>query len=55
MNLNNLFVRFLAGIVAVAVATRLTFMLLMPVLPELLVVCVAVAAWRLWSWRRDRW
>ena len=47
--------KFLAGIVAAAAAIRLSFMLLMPVLPELVVVCVAVAAWRLWSQHRDRW
>jgi hypothetical protein len=47
--------RFFAGCVAVAVAIRLIFVLLMPVLPELFVVCVAVALWRLWSWHRDQW
>ena len=39
----------------IAVAVRLIFVLLLPVMPELLVVCMAIAVWRLWTWHRDRW
>jgi hypothetical protein len=47
--------RFLAGIVAVAVATRLIYELLLPVLPALLVIVVVVAIVRLVAWYRGRW
>jgi hypothetical protein len=55
VNKDSPYVRVLAGMVAVAAAIRLSFVLLMPVLPELLVVCVAVGVWRLWSWHRGQW
>ena len=55
MNLNSPYMRFLAGCVAVAAAIRLVFVLLMPVLPEIAVVCVAAAIWRLWRYYRDQW
>ena len=47
--------RFLAGIVAVAVAIRLTYELLRPVIPVLLVLAVVVAIARLVAWYRGRW
>jgi hypothetical protein len=47
--------RFLAGIVAVAVAIRLIYELLLPVLPALLVIVVVVAIVRLAGWYRGRW
>jgi hypothetical protein len=47
--------RFVAGIVAVAVAIRLTYELLRPVIPALLVLAVVVAIWRLIAWQRERW
>jgi hypothetical protein len=55
VNVTSPCMKFFAGMLAAAAAIRLSFILLMPVLPELLVVCAAVAAWRLWSWHRDRW
>ena len=47
--------RFLAAIVAVAVAIRLTYELLQPVIPALLVLAVIVAIARLVAWYRGRW
>lgn len=47
--------RFLAGVVAVAVAIRLTYELLQPVLPALAVLAVVVAIVRLVGWYRERW
>jgi len=47
--------RFLAGIVAVAVAIRLTYELLRPVLPALLVLAVVIAIARVAAWYRGRW
>jgi hypothetical protein len=47
--------RFLAGIVAVAVTIRLIYELLLPVLPVLLVLVALVAVLRLATWYRERW
>ena len=47
--------RFFAGIVAVAVAIRLTVELLRPVLPVLVVATVVFGAVRVVSWWRGRW
>lgn len=47
--------RFLAGIVAVAVAIRLTYELVRPVLPLLAVIVSLVAIVRLVGWCRGRW
>lgn len=47
--------RFLAGIVAVAVAIRLVYELLLPVWPALLAVLIGVAAVRVVGWYRGRW
>ena len=47
--------RFLAGIVGVAVAIRLTYELLLPVLPALLVIVALVAVGSLVGWYRGRW
>ena len=55
MNEHNAFVRWLAGIVAVAAAIRLTFWLLEPVMPWLLAGVVVFAVVRLVGWYRGRW
>ena len=56
MNFENPFMRLLVGIVAIAAALRLTWLLIAPVLPALAVAVVAFAIVRLASWyRRDRW
>ena len=55
MNPNSPYIRFLAGIVAVAAAIRLTFELLRPVLPLLVVAMVVLAVVRAVSWWRGRW
>ena len=47
--------RFLAGILAVAVAIRLTYELLRPVIPALLVLAIILAIARLVAWYRGRW
>jgi len=47
--------RFFAGIVAVAIAIRLTYELLRPALPALAVVVSLVAVARLVAWYRGRW
>ena len=55
MNPSNPWLRFFAGIVAVAVAIRLTFELLAPVAPYLLAALIVFAVVRLVSWYRGRW
>ena len=55
MNTNNPFVRVLIGIVAIAAALRLTWLLIEPVLPALAVAVVAFAVIRVVSWYRGRW
>jgi hypothetical protein len=47
--------RLLAGVVAVALAVRLTYELLQPVIPALLVVAVVVTIARAVAWYRERW
>jgi hypothetical protein len=47
--------RFLVGIVAVAVAIRVAYELVRPVLPVLLVVVVVIAIVRLVGWHHGRW
>jgi uncharacterized membrane protein YoaK (UPF0700 family) len=54
-NTGSPWLRFLAGIVAVAVAIRLVYELLLPVLPALVVIVVLVAIVRLVGWYRGRW
>ena len=55
MNPSNPWLRFFFGIVAVAVAIRLTVELLRPVLPALAVATVVFAAVRVVGWWRGRW
>jgi hypothetical protein len=55
VNLSNPYMKFLAMVVATAVAIRLAWLLIQPELPELAVAGVAAASWRLWRWHRDRW
>lgn len=55
MNPSSPWLRFLAGIVAVALAIRLTFELLQPVMPYLLAALVVLATVRLVAWYRGRW
>ena len=56
MNEKSPFMRLLVGIVAIAAAIRLTWLLIEPVLPALAVAVVAIAVIRIASWyRRDRW
>jgi hypothetical protein len=55
VNPSNPYVRFLAGIVAIAVAIRLVVELLRPVLPVLVVATVVFAVVRMVSWWRGRW
>ena len=55
MNLKNPYMKFLAVVVATAVAIRLVWLLIQPELPELAVVLAAAASWQLWRWHRDRW
>jgi hypothetical protein len=47
--------RFLAGVLAVAVAIRLIYELLQPVIPALLVLAVVITIARLIAWHRERW
>ena len=55
VNPNSPWLRFLAGIVAVAVAIRLIYELLLPVLPALLIIVILVAIARVVGWYRGRW
>ena len=55
MNPSDPWLRFFAGIVAVAVAIRLTVELLRPVLPALAAATVVFAAVRMVAWWRGRW
>jgi hypothetical protein len=52
---HNPYVRFLLLLVGTALAFRLAWMLIVPLLPVIAAVCAAVAGWRLWAWHRDRW
>jgi len=52
----NPIMRVLIGVVAIAAALRLTWLLIEPVLPALAVAFVALAIIRVATWyRRDRW
>jgi hypothetical protein len=55
MNLNDPVIRFLAWIVAVAVAIRVIFELLAPVALYLLAALIVFAIGWLVSWYRGRW
>jgi len=47
--------RFVFVLVGTAVAIRIAWWLLFPLLPEIAAVVSAVAIWQLWRWYRDRW
>jgi hypothetical protein len=55
LNPSNPWFRFLVGIVAVAVAIRVAYELVRPVLPLLLTAVIVVAIVRLVGWYRGRW
>jgi len=52
---HNPWVRFMVAIVGTAVALRVAWLLIRPLLPEIAVVLSAAAIWQLWRWYRDRW
>ena len=55
MNPSNPWLRFFFGLVAVAVAIRVTWLLIKPELPAIVVVVVAIGIVRAISWYRGRW
>lgn len=55
MSLGNPLIRLLIGIVAIAAALRITWLLVEPLLPVLAVALVAFALIRVALWYRDRW
>jgi Flp pilus assembly protein TadB len=55
VNEHNPWVRFLALMVGTAVAFRLAWLLIRPVLPEVAVALAMAVIWQLWRWRQDRW
>lgn len=55
MNEHNPYFRFLAVVVGTALALRITWLLIRPVLPVIAVVVAAAAIWQLWRWYRGRW
>lgn len=55
MNLHDPVIRFLAWIVAIAVAIRAVFELLAPIAPYLIAGLIVLGAIRLFTWYRGRW
>lgn len=56
MNFGNPVMRLLVAVVAIAVAIRVVWLLIQPVLPALAVAVVAFAVLRIVGWWRDeRW
>jgi hypothetical protein len=56
VNWNNPVMRLLIGVVAVALAIRIVWLLIQPVLPALAVALVTFTIFRVVSWWRDeRW
>ena len=47
--------RFFLVIVGTAIAIRIAWWLLVPVLPEIMTIVAVVAIWQLLRWYRDRW
>ena len=47
--------RFMFLVVGTALAVRIAWFLIRPVLPEIAVVVAATAIWRLVRWYRERW
>ena len=54
MSEHNPYFRFLLVVVGTAVALRITWVLIRPVLPAIAVVFALVAVWQLVRWYRDR-
>jgi hypothetical protein len=55
VNLNDPLIRIVVWTVVIAVATRLVFELVMPVLPYLVALVVLYATARFFAWYRGRW
>ena len=55
MTPQNVWMRCMYVVVGTAVAIRVAWLLICPVLPEIAVVVSAVAIWQLWRWHRERW
>jgi hypothetical protein len=55
VNPGNPWFRFFAGIVAVAIALRMAYELVRPVLPLVLLVILAIVLSRAFRWYRERW
>jgi hypothetical protein len=47
--------RVMFVVVGTALALRIAWLLIQPVLPEIAVVFAAAAIWQLVRWYRDRW
>jgi len=55
VNPSNPWFRFLVGIVAVAIALRIAYELVRPVLPLVLLVVLGIVLVRAFHWYRERW
>ena len=51
----NAYLRFLVAVVGTALALRLAWALVRPLLPALAVVAAVVGIWQLVHWHRNRW
>ena len=52
---HNPWFRFMLVVVGTALAIRIAWLLIRPVLPEIAVVLAATAIWQLVRWYRERW
>lgn len=55
LNPSNPWFRFWVGIVAVAIALRIAYEIVRPVLPLVLVVVLGIGLVRAFRWYRERW
>jgi hypothetical protein len=55
VNPSNPWLRFWIGIIAVAIALRIAYELVRPVLPLVLLVVLGVVLARAYRWYRERW
>ena len=55
MSALNSYLRFLVALVGTALALRLVWALVHPVLPAIAVVVAVLGVWQLVRWYRDRW
>jgi hypothetical protein len=55
LNPSNPWFRFWVGIVAVAIALRIAYEIVRPVLPLVLVVVLGIVLVRAFRWYRERW